>query len=162
MDALTLLKFQHRQVAAMFKLAKRARGEMLSNLFIRLADELVSHQMMEERIFYPATLSSRNGDALEEALQEHLQMKRLMADMLDLDVDSARFKAKLKVLEAEVLEHVDKEERTLFRSFRRRYFFHREKRRGLGRSMKNYFELVREGEPRREVVEQTQEAPSLQ
>src|SRR5688572_23550921 len=98
MDALSLLKKQHREVEELFQKAKSAEGPEKLQYFLQLADDLATHATIEEKVFYPSVLSGKTEDELLEAVQEHLQMKRILADMLDMEVSDERFDAKLKVL----------------------------------------------------------------
>ncbi len=159
MDALSFLKQQHREVEALFEKAKKASGEQKESLFIQIADALATHTSIEEKIFYPAALAKETEDVLLEALEEHLQAKRLLADMLDMDVSDDRFDAKLSVLEEEVKHHVEEEEQEMFKKVRK--LLDKEELESLGVEMMNAAEMLEDTEPRQEIPNETDQAAPL-
>jgi hemerythrin superfamily protein len=109
LDALALIKAQHRYVERLFATIERARGQAKTAAFAELADILAMHATIEEKIFYPGVDSPRTRAMLLEAAQEHLAMKRVLADMMAADADDPTFDSKLSVL-AELVTHHAKEE----------------------------------------------------
>jgi hemerythrin superfamily protein len=114
MDAIELLKSQHREVAELFKKIELAEGEEKEDIFDQIADALAVHAAIEEKEFYPATRSARTDDLLREAVEEHLGVKRIIADLLECDSADPQFDAKIKVLKENVEHHVAEEENELF------------------------------------------------
>jgi hemerythrin superfamily protein len=115
MNAIAMLEAQHRQVADLFEKIEKARSpETKGRYFIQVADALAIHATIEEHHFYPAVRAKRTEDILLEALEEHLAIKRVLSDLLDLEVEDETFDAKLKVLKEEVEHHVEEEEQDLF------------------------------------------------
>src|SRR6267142_2435868 len=114
MDAIELLKSQHREVEALFKKIEKAEGEEKQEIFEQIADALAVHAAIEEKHFYPASRSARTEDLLQEAVEEHLSVKRIIADLLEMDPAEAQFDAKIKVLQEQVEHHVEEEEKDLF------------------------------------------------
>jgi hemerythrin superfamily protein len=116
MDAIELLEVQHREVESLFgKLqSDRLRRDEKLGLFRELADALAIHSSIEENHFYPLVRTSDTEDLLMESLEEHLAMKRLLADLMKMPIDEAEFDAKLTVLEEQVDQHVKKERKELF------------------------------------------------
>jgi hemerythrin superfamily protein len=110
LDALDLLKAQHRAVDGLFRQIKSAKGTSKAASFRELADMLAVHATIEEWIFYPGVRSAETEDLLAESTEEHLAMKRTLADLLDEDVAGETFDAKLDVLEEQVHHHAIKEE----------------------------------------------------
>lgn len=159
MDALNLLKRQHREVEKMFREAKRADGNEKERIFIHIADALALHATIEEKRFYPSVMSNRTHDELLEALQEHLQMKRLLADMLDMDPDDERFDAKLTVLEEETKHHIEEEENKMFVWIQKE--FPKEMLEALGDEMEQMINELQGTEPRQNIPMEIQEAPSI-
>lgn len=159
MDAISLLEKQHREVEKLMKACKKAEGPEKESIFLEIADQLAVHSTIEEKIFYPASENEKTEEDLQEALQEHLSMKRLLADMLDLDVGDERFDAKLTVLEEQVNHHVEEEEDGLFKRVRRE--LGKERLAELGVEMQTMAEMLQETEPREEIPKETDEAPSL-
>ncbi len=113
MNAIDLIKEQHDEVEELFEQLEDADGDEKQELFNRIGDALAVHCAIEEQHFYPAVRASRTEDILLESLEEHLQVKRLLADLLDLDVDDETFDAKCQVLQEEVEHHVEEEETEL-------------------------------------------------
>lgn len=114
MNAIKLLETQHQEVKHLFQQCEKASGESKREIFEKIADDLAVHSAIEEKHFYPATKSARTEELLQEAVEEHLSVKRIIADMLEMDPADAQFDAKLKVLQEQVEHHVKEEEGDLF------------------------------------------------
>src|SRR5689334_10550569 len=111
-NAIDMLDEQHDQVDELFEELDQLDDEdggQKENLFATLADKLAIHATIEERHFYPAVKAKATEDILLESLEEHLAIKRVLADLLGLDVDDDRWQAKLEVLREEVEHHVEEE-----------------------------------------------------
>lgn len=161
MDAIQLLEEQHREVEGLFEEIEQASdAEEKRELFEEIADQLTVHALIEERHFYPAVKEKRTEDILLEALEEHLSIKRLLADLLKLSPDDDQFDAKLKVLQEQVEHHVEEEEGDLFPKVRK--ILDKEMLEAVGQEMTATQEqLLEAGDPRGLVKGQTAEAPSL-
>jgi hemerythrin superfamily protein len=110
-----VLESQHRAVEDLFDRLEKARAaDTKSVLFREIADNLAIHAAIEEHHFYPAVKERRTQDILLGSLEEHLGIKRILADMLDVSVTDPIFDAKLKTLKGQVEHHVGEEEGTLF------------------------------------------------
>lgn len=113
--AIDLLMDQHREVEDLFaKLEKADSPEEKSQLCALLCDKLAIHAKIEEKTFYPGVLRDQTEDSLHEAVEEHLQVKRLIADLLHIDPSDDRFDAAATVLKEDVSHHVKEEETELF------------------------------------------------
>jgi hemerythrin superfamily protein len=113
-NAIDLLEGQHREVESLFAKLEKASGASKRGLFIEIADKLAIHAAIEEKDFYPAVRAKRTEDILLESLEEHLGIKRVLADLLAIDVGDETFDAKAKVLKEQVEHHVEEEEDDLF------------------------------------------------
>jgi hemerythrin superfamily protein len=115
-DALELLKEQHDEAESLFdEIEATDDTDEKEELFKQLADKLAAHSTMEEKIFYPGVMSDETCELLLESTEEHLAVKRVLADMLEMDGDDERFDAKLTVLKEHVRHHArDEEEGKLF------------------------------------------------
>lgn len=115
LDALDLLRAQHRAIDLLFRAIQSAKGASKATSFRELADMLAVHATIEEWIFYPGVRSAGTEELLAESSEEHLAMKRTLADMLDEDVSGDTFDAKLSQLQEQVNHHaMEEEEAKLF------------------------------------------------
>lgn len=115
MDALRFLEAQHDDIRTLFRQFDRADERVeRRRAFLELADQLALHTTVEERRFYPVVFVGALEGALREAVEEHLAAKRVLADLLDLDVEDPQFIPKVHVLREEVEHHLLREEIELF------------------------------------------------
>jgi hemerythrin superfamily protein len=161
MDALSLLTEQHDEVDALFEQIEGARDDDRKQaLFDELADKLAAHSKIEETLFYPAVMAKQTKDILLESAEEHLAIKRVLADMLDLDAEDEEFDAKLKVMKEEVTHHArEEEEGELFPKVKK--LLSADELAALGGEMARMFEEVLSTEPRRDVPAETGHAAKL-
>src|SRR5579885_2142742 len=111
MNAIDMLKSQHREVEKLFsKIEHSRKAEVKQQTFDLLADKLAVHAAIEEHHFYPAVKAKQTEDQLLEAAEEHLAVKRLLADLLQMNAEDETFDAKITVLKEEVQHHVKEEE----------------------------------------------------
>ena len=107
MDAIKLLEEQHELVETLFDQACSAKtANARADLFAQIGDALAVHAAIEEKIFYPAVVSSKTNDLLHEAVEEHLAAKRLIADLIQLSPNDEHYRAKLVVLCEEIRHHI--------------------------------------------------------
>ena len=160
MNAIDMLKAQHREADELFEAIEDAEVEKKGPLFEQLADALAVHTTIEERHFSPAVRARRTEDILLESLEEHLSIKRALAELLDVEADDVTFDAKLKVLKELVQHHVGEEESDLFPKVKK--LFDKAQLEEIGDDMEvTAAELTEAGEPRREIPNETDHAPSL-
>lgn len=114
MNAIDYLVKHHRQMEDRLEKLLKAEVSQRASLFGPAADALVAHVTIEEKIFYPAVKVHRTEDILLESLEEHLSIKRVLADLVELASDDATFEAKLHVLKEQVEHHHKEEEEHLF------------------------------------------------
>jgi hemerythrin superfamily protein len=121
MDAIKLLKEDHKKVKALFEqvegLGDRAATQR-KNLFQKIDKELTLHSKIEETLFYPEfkkrAENSEERDEVLEAYEEHGVVKVMIGELEDLDPKDEKYKPKLTVLKELVLHHVKEEEGELF------------------------------------------------
>ena len=161
MNAIDMLEQDHRLIEELFDAIEATPdASEREDLFVELADALAVHASLEEGIFYPACKSEDTEDVLLRSLQEHLQAKRLIADLLDMDPMNEVFMAKIKVLRAAVEQHMAAEEGELLPDARE--LLGDDMLMALGNEMiVRRVELEMEGEPRRRIPSETAEAPAL-
>jgi hypothetical protein len=109
--AVTLLKKDHREVAAMFEEYEQleAESEKLA-LFNKIALSLKVHTQIEEEILYPEERGSVEDDLLDEAYVEHDGAKKLIAEIEAMKPGDEFYDAKVKVLGEYITHHVKEEE----------------------------------------------------
>jgi hemerythrin superfamily protein len=111
-DAITLLKADHRQVEAWFsqfsKSKNRGKKQQLAGC---ICDALTVHTTIEEEIFYPAFIEATGDkDTHHEAVVEHAGAKALIAEIQSMSPDDDYYDAKVTVLSEMIKHHVKEEE----------------------------------------------------
>jgi hemerythrin superfamily protein len=161
MDALTLLTEQHKEVDELIaELEGSRKSRKKEERFKELADKLAAHATMEEQLFYPAVKAKQTKEILLESTEEHLAIKRVLADMLRLDVNEDQFEAKLAVMKHQIEHHAhEEEEKMLFPKVRK--LMSKDELEALGGEMTALFEKLLEDEPRKDVPSETGRAAPL-
>ena len=115
LDAVALLKQDHRTVEELFEKFERASGEgRKQKLAEEICLDLSVHAQIEEEIFYPACEGKVDEDLLKESYVEHDAAKLLIAEIAAGGPQTDEFyDAKVKVLSEEIEHHVEEEERRL-------------------------------------------------
>ncbi|MEX0802054.1 MAG: hemerythrin domain-containing protein [Candidatus Binatia bacterium] len=109
MDALELLKQDHKKVKDLFEQAEG--GGNPQSVFEKIKTELETHTHIEETVFYPAVKEHEElKDMVLESLEEHKQVKTLLREIDNLVGDSEKFEPKLKVLKENIEHHAEEEE----------------------------------------------------
>ncbi|MDQ3296244.1 MAG: hemerythrin domain-containing protein [Myxococcota bacterium] len=156
LNALDLLVMQHDQVEELISQLEEDDLEVDKKrvLFRELADNVAAHATMEEQIFYPAIRAKQTEEILLESTEEHLAIRRVLADLLETDLDDPRFEARLSVLKEQIEHHArEEEEKELFPKLRR--LMPAEELDALGSEMLALFERLMTQDPRLEVPKQT-------
>lgn len=159
MDPIQLLVSEHRRMEKLLAEIMDAEAKDRVRLFREAADALTAHVTVEEKHFYPAVRGRRTEDILLESLEEHLSLKRVLADMLQLDVEDPRWEPKLHVLKEQVEHHHKEEEEHLFPKVEKT--FSRDELGALGDEMNRELGELRAQRPAEQVLEQTDEAAPL-
>ncbi|APR80466.1 Regulator of cell morphogenesis and NO signaling [Minicystis rosea] len=155
MDALSLLKQQHREADALFAKLEKAGLDDKEDIFDTLADKLAIHTAIEEKHFYPTSLAAEPEaeELLREAVEEHLGMKRIIADLLETDAADPEFDAKVEVLKEQVQHHVEEEEHEIFPKVKKA--LGASKLAALGQVMEEMCVALEGTEPRNDIPRQT-------
>jgi len=112
LDAIALLKADHRKVEDLFAQFEAATGAGKKQaLAEQICMELSVHTKIEEDVFYPACEGKVEGDLLKEAYVEHDGAKVLIAEIEAGGPDDEFYDAKVKVLSEEIEHHVEEEEK---------------------------------------------------
>ncbi len=111
LDAVALLKADHRQVEEWFSKFEKANKRKKQQLASNICDALTVHTMIEEEIFYPSFLQATGDkDMHHEAIVEHAGAKKLIAEIQRMSSDDDFFDAKVTVLSEMIKHHVKEEE----------------------------------------------------
>ena len=110
--------------------AVKARTELLN----ALTTELTLHELVEEKILYPALKAHPEArDIVLEGYQEHHIADVLTQELHTLPPSDERWGAKFKVLKESLEHHIEEEEDEMFR--KARGIFSREDLEALGAQM---------------------------
>lgn len=124
MDAITLLKQDHKTVDGLFKKFEKAGDNAYKtkgDLADKVIEELSVHAFIEEQVFYPAVREAvpDEEDTVLESLEEHHVVKWLLSELDGMSPEEERFDAKMTVLIESVRHHVEEEETELFPEVRK-------------------------------------------
>ena len=112
LDAISLLKADHRKVEGLFAQFEGAKGDgAKAALAGEICLELTVHAKIEEDVFYPACEGAVEEDLLKEAYVEHDGAKVLIAEIEAGGPGDEFYDAKVKVLSEEIEHHVEEEEK---------------------------------------------------
>ena len=119
MDAITLLKKDHRTVEQLFARYEQAGDRAYAQkrkIVDRIIEELSEHAAIEEQVFYPAAREevSETEDIALESIEEHRIMKWELSELEHMDPSDETFDAKVRVLIENVRHHVEEEESDFF------------------------------------------------
>lgn len=148
MNAVELLKKQHREVEQLFADFEDAESpEARRDAFNEIADALAVHATIEEKHFYPTVKQEQTEEILLDSVEEHLEVKRAIADLLQMDAADDDFGPQVKELKENVERHVAVEEGELFPTVER--LFDKVALERLGAVMEDLQgQLLRRGNPR--------------
>jgi len=158
-DVLDLLRAQHAEVDALIEKLETKESNRRA-IFMQLADLLAAHATIEEKLFYPAVMAASTEGQLHEAVEEHLSVKRLLADMIAVGVNDDQFDDKLTVLKEQVSHHAHREEeRKLFPKLFA--ILSHDERAALGNEMLVMFEQLMQSHPYKQVPAETRAPANL-
>ena len=111
LDAIALLKSDHRTVEELFERFENTNGKASkAKIAQQVCMELMVHSTVEEEIFYPAVKDTVDEEIHDEAYVEHDGAKVLIAEILAGSPDDEFYDAKVKVLSEMIKHHVKEEE----------------------------------------------------
>ena len=119
MDAISLLKDDHKTVERLFKQFGKAGDSAYVEkraIVDRIIEELSIHAAVEEMLFYPVARATvpQTEDVALESLEEHHIVKWVLSELETMPADAERFDAKVTVLIENVRHHVKEEETEFF------------------------------------------------
>ncbi len=124
MDAIQLVKQDHRAVEQLFKQFEKAeeaeKAAEMKRVVQKVVKELSVHAAIEEQILYPALRRAEESieDDVLEALEEHHLVKLTLLELDKMSPEDERYCAKMSVLMESVRHHVEKEEEELLPQLR--------------------------------------------
>ncbi len=118
MDLYQIIKRDHQKSKRLFERLEQAIGEgekARDRLFAELKHELETHAALEESYFYPALEDHEEAkDLIEEALEEHSDVKEALATLDRADRDDPGWAEQVADLQEDVDHHVEEEETEIF------------------------------------------------
>jgi hemerythrin superfamily protein len=111
-SATQMIRQDHKKVEGLFKKFEQTKGAQAKR---RLAEnamaELEVHAALEEEIFYPAVKKEvDDGSMVQEALEEHQTVKRLISELKAMEEADEQFESQFSELVENVQHHVEEEE----------------------------------------------------
>jgi hemerythrin superfamily protein len=117
MNAIDMLKLDHRVVDALFQQAMEMQPSKRGPVYKKISNELAAHAHIEETVLYPRLLKEGNKDLKKivlEGIEEHAQI-HMFHDQLDtMKPAEEKFEPKLTVLQEDIRHHVKEEENEMF------------------------------------------------
>ena len=118
MDAVKLLKDDHKKVKDLFRQFEKARtADRKKKIAEEAMHELEVHAEIEEEIFYPAAKAKADKEGKElvaEAVEEHHVVKVLIGELKAMREVNEQYEAKFTVLIENVEHHIEEEEGEMF------------------------------------------------
>jgi hypothetical protein len=151
-DAIDFLRRQHREIDRLLDALVEAPADRKGRLLAEVGDLLAVHLAVEERVFYPGlTPDGDDQSFVVLTVEDHFDIKRALAALLDLDPGARGLDARASLLRERLRAHTAAEER-LYPRIRRR--IGRVRLRRLEYEMRVLeFEIRTDAEPRRLFVE---------
>jgi hypothetical protein len=136
-DAIEILEREHRHFETLLKQgedsterARATRRELLATL----TADLNAHELMEEKVLYPALQSHPQArDIVLEGFEEHHVADLIVKELHEVATNDEAWGAKFKVLKENIEHHIQEEEGNMFRLARG--IFSRDELRALGARM---------------------------
>jgi hypothetical protein len=137
-DPIVLLEADHRRFEDLLKRGQDTTTRAVkgrTQLLKTLTAELNLHELIEEKVLYPALESHGQArDIVLEGYQEHHVADVLLKELQELAKDDEQWGAKFKVLKESIEHHIQEEERIMFPTARG--VLDRDELRELGARMK--------------------------
>ena len=118
-DPIVLLETDHRRFEELLKRGEDTTARAVKarkDLLRMLADELNVHELIEEKVLYPALEPHATArDVVLEGYEEHHVADVLLNELRELSPRDAKWGAKFKVLRESIEHHIQEEEGEMFR-----------------------------------------------
>lgn len=113
-DAIEMLKQQHREVDDLFLRIQSSKGDEKIRLLGLVCERLTIHAEIEERHFYPFARSAGIQDLVDHSIEEHALAKHTISELLQVKRNDPRIDVLFTQLMTSVQQHVKEEENTFF------------------------------------------------
>ena len=118
-DAIEILEREHRRFEALLKQgeetterARATRRELLASL----TADLNAHELMEEKVLYPALQAHPQArEIVLEGFEEHHVADLIVNELREVATNDEAWGAKFKVLKESIEHHIEEEEGNMFR-----------------------------------------------
>ncbi|MFB2835260.1 hemerythrin domain-containing protein [Floridanema evergladense] len=112
MNVIELIKSDHRKVESLFSEMEKAKDpKKMQKLFDEIYTELTLHAKVEELTIYPTMRNyDETHDMVEEAEEEHTEVKELLEELKSMRPSDSEFMATIEELKDAVQHHVEEEE----------------------------------------------------
>jgi hemerythrin superfamily protein len=113
MDIIDLLTNDHAEVNQLFgRFSQASKPETKDELAKDIIHDLSVHAAVEEQFVYPLVRKKVDGgdDLVDHGIEEHQEVKKLLADLEKLDPSDSEFATKMDKVISSVREHVSEEE----------------------------------------------------
>lgn len=122
MKATSLLKQHHRNTRKALMQLIKVGGQEGEELRTQMADELVAHMMIEEKILYPrAREIGEKSDLVERSFEEHDLARYALIRFLEAAPTDPAFVVRAKSLKKVLDSHTEEEETQLFPMIEKAY-----------------------------------------
>lgn len=110
-NATNMIRLDHTHTLATFHQYKTtSKPQVKRGLVNTVCLALEVHAQLEEEIFYPAVREVSDSEALQKAVPEHAEMKRLIGLLRDMEPEDVRYDDTFMELMRDVMHHVADEE----------------------------------------------------
>jgi hypothetical protein len=113
-DPLELLTQQHDEIIALLDALASPNDAERARAFAELADLLPDHLAAEQELLYPVVGCDLAAPVRDELVAEHLEIKRVLADLLWFGLDDADTPRRIASLRGLVEGHTAYQEQELF------------------------------------------------
>jgi hypothetical protein len=97
MDALDLIKEDHKRLKKLLKETLEAEGSQREHRMDHLRSELVAHERMEEEVLYPRLRDEKKArEEVLEGYEEHHVADMILDERLDVPAETDLWKAKVR------------------------------------------------------------------
>ena len=119
MDIIELLSNDHAEVDRLFEQYDQATDAAEQDRIARqVVHDLSVHAAVEEQFVYPLVRLKLQGQTADHAIEEHAEVKQLLADLEKADAGTAAHRDLMAQISKAVRGHVEEEEGTIFPGLR--------------------------------------------